>query len=94
MSGGRNLVINPKLTGGLQYVPSKQRVFKKTCVRLGLDSDIDLRYVDDRQMGQFYYVGDHDVGSVPGLAEQGPDVLDATRFDDFKANLKGFSGEI
>ncbi len=23
LSGGRNLVINPKLTGGLQYVPSK-----------------------------------------------------------------------
>ncbi len=94
LSGGRNLVINPKLTGGLQYVPSAQRVLKKTCVRFQLSGEIDLRYVDDRQMGQFYYVGDHDVESVPGLAEQGPDVLDGTSFDDFKANLKGFSGEI
>jgi formamidopyrimidine-DNA glycosylase len=94
LTGGRTVVINPKLTGGLQYVPSKQRVFKKTCVRLELDSDTDLRYVDDRQMGQFYYVGDADVDAVPGLAEQGPDVLDETSFDDFKSNLKGFSGEI
>ena len=94
LSGGRAVVINPKLTGGLQYLPSKQRVFKKTCVRFQLSGEIDLRYVDDRQMGQFYYVDDADVDAVPGLTEQGPDVLDGTSFDDFKANLKGFSGEI
>ena len=94
LSGGRNLVINPKLTGGLQYVPSKQRVFKTTGVRFQLSGEIDLRYVDDRQMGQFYYVGGDDVESVPGLAEPGPDVLDGTTFADFKANLKGFSGDI
>lgn len=94
LSGGYTLVINPKLTGGIQFVAAKQRVLKKTCVRFSLSDGNDLRYVDDRQMGQFYYVPDDLVEKVPGLAEQGPDVLDDFSFDDFKANLKGFSGEI
>ncbi len=94
LSDNHSLVINPKLTGGIQYVPQKQRVYKRTCVRLSLSGGDDFRYVDDRQMGQFYYVPDDLVETVPGLAEQGPDVLDDFTFDDFKANLKGFSGEI
>ncbi len=94
LSGEHTLVINPKLTGGLQYVPHGRRVFKRTCVRLSLSGGDDLRYIDDRQMGQFYYVPDDLVETVPGLAEQGPDVLDESGFDDFKAALKGFSGEI
>ena len=94
LSGDHALVINPKLTGGIQFVPSKQRVYKRTCVRLTLSNGDDLRYVDDRQMGQFYYTPNDLVETVPGLAEQGPDVLDEFSFDDFKANLKGFSGEI
>ena len=94
LTGDRTLVINPKLTGGIQYVPQKQRVYKRTCVRVTLSNGDDLRYVDDRQMGQFYYVPDDLVETVPGLADQGPDVLDDFTFDDFKANLKGFSGEI
>ena len=94
LSGGYAIVINPKLTGGLQYVAAKQRALKKTCVRIALSDGNDLRYVDDRQMGQFYYVPAEQVAAVPGLAEQGPDVLDDFSFEDFKANLKGFSGEI
>ena len=94
LSGDRALVINPKLTGGIQYVPHEQRVYKRTCVRFSLSGGNDLRYVDDRQMGQFYYVTADLVATVPGFAEQGPDVLDDFSFDDFKANLKGFSGEI
>ncbi len=94
LTGDHSLVINPKLTGGLQFVPAKQRVLKKTCVRFTLSDGNDLRYTDDRQMGQFYYVPDAEIEAVPGLADQGPDVLDDLAFDDFKASLKGFSGEI
>ena len=94
LTGGYTLVINPKLTGGIQYVPQKQHVLKRTCVKLSLSGGDDLRYIDDRQMGQFYYVPDDLVETVPGLTDQGPDVLDDFSFDDFKANLKGFSGEI
>ena len=94
LSGERHVVINPKLTGGLQHCPSKARVQKRTCVRLKLDSGADLRYTDDRQMGQFYYVGSDQIDQVPGLSEQGPDVLDEFSFDEFTERLKGFHGEI
>ena len=94
LSGGRHIVINPKLTGGLQHCPSRARVQKRTCVRIRLEGDVDLRYTDGRQMGQFYYVPDDRVDEVPGLAEQGPDVLDDFTFDEFTDRLKGFHGEI
>ena len=45
-------------------------------------------------MGQFYYVPDDRVDEVPGLAEQGPDVLDDFTFEEFTDRLKGFHGEI
>ena len=94
LSGGRQIVINPKLTGGLQHCPTKTRVQKRTCVRMKLEGGIDLRYTDNRQMGQFYYVRNGQVEQVPGLAEQGPDVLDDFSFDEFTQNLKRFHGEI
>ncbi len=94
LSGERHIVINPKLTGGLQLCPTKARVQKRTCVRLKLDGGVDLRYTDDRQMGQFYYVGSRHTEDVPGLAEQGPDVLDEFSFEEFARNLKRFHGEI
>ena len=94
LSGGRFVVINPKLTGALQYCASNNRVQKRTCVRFRLDGDIDLRYADDRQMGQFYYVDEDQVEQVPGLSEQGPDVLERIDFDDFRSRLKSFHGEI
>lgn len=94
LSGERNIVINPKLTGGLQHCASKARVQKRVCVRMRLDGGFDLRYVDDRQMGQFYYVPSERVGETPGLAEQGPDALDEFSLDEFRERLKGFHGEI
>ncbi len=94
LSGERQVVINPKLTGGLQYVPSRTRVQKRTCVRFRVEGDVDLRYTDDRQMGQFYYVPQDDLGKVPGLMEQGPDVLDEFSFEEFEERLKRFHGEI
>ena len=94
LSGERHIVVNPKLTGGLQHCPSKTRVQKRTCVRMKLDGGADLRYTDDRQMGQFYYVGSGQVEDVPGLAEQGPDALDEFSFEEFTERLKRFHGEI
>ena len=94
LSSERNIVINPKLTGGLQYCVSGTRVQKRVCVRLRLDNGFDLRYADDRQMGQFYYVQRDRIEETPGLAEQGPDALDEFSFEEFRERLKGFHGEI
>ena len=94
LSGDRAIVINPKLTGGLQYCPPKQRVLKRTCILLNLSGGTHLRYTDDRQMGVFYYVASGQLKDVPGLNEQGPDVLDDISLEEFKSRLKGFHGEI
>ena len=45
-------------------------------------------------MGMFYYVSNHQLNEVPGLDDQGPDVLDDIDLEDFKSRLKGFHGEI
>ena len=94
LSGERNIVINPKLTGRLRHCASGTRVQKRVCVRMRLDDGFDLRYADDRQMGQFYYVGDGQVEQTPGLSDQGPDALDEFSFEEFRDRLKGFHGEI
>ena len=94
LSGGRRVVVNPKLTGGLQFCPSSRRTQKRTCVRFSLSGGCDLRYADERMMGQFYYVRSDAVREVPGFADQGPDVLDDFTFDEFRERLKRFSGEI
>ena len=94
LSGGRRAVVNPKLAGGFQHCPTKLRVQKRTCVRFVLESGVDLRYVDERMMGQFYYVAADGLDGIPGLADQGPDALDDFGFDEFHERLKRFNGEI
>ena len=94
ISGGRLLSINPMLTGALQYCAPKRRVYKSTCLTLALSNGSELRYIDDKQMGMVYYVAEEQMGEIPRLHEQGPDVLDDYTFEDFKQRLKGFHGEI
>ena len=89
------MVINPMLTGAFQLCAPSEKVYKRTCIVLTLAGDLDLRYIDDRQMGRVYYVAPHQLDQVPGLEEQGPDVLDyAITFDEFKARLRPYRGEI
>ena len=94
LSGNRSAVVNPKLTGGLQFCPSARRLQKRTCVQFSLNGGDDLRYVDDRMMGQFYYAPSDALDEVPGFADQGPDVLDDFGFDEFRERIKRFNGEI
>ncbi len=94
LSGERSLVINPMLTGALQYCLSAERVQKKTCIVLGLAKEQDLRYLDDRQMGKVYYIGEGQEGDVPQYTELGPDVLSGVSPEEFGERLKKFHGEI
>ena len=98
-SGGRSLVINPMLTGALQHCQESERVQKKTCVVLGLAGGMELRYLDDRQMGKVYYINNGEDGDsqdelVPQYTSLGPDVFSGITFEDFQARLKKFNGEI
>ena len=94
LSDRRVLAINPMLTGALQLCPPEHRVFKRTCISLSLSTGQDLRYLDDRQMGRVYYISEDQLPDVPGLEEQGPDVLDAFSFEEFQQRLRPFHGEI
>ena len=94
LSGDRCLVINPMLTGRLQHCPSSERMAKRTSVAFGLPDEMDLRYVDDRQMGKVYYTAGGQLSQIPRLEEQGPDVLEDTPLEEFRVRLKHFYGEI
>ncbi len=97
-SGDRSLIINPMLTGALQYCPAAERTQKKTCVVMGLDDGIDLRYLDDRQMGKVYFIKDGpeggQQGEIPQYQDLGPDVLSGISLEEFQDRLKKFHGEI
>ena len=71
LSGGRLLSINPMLTGALQHCPPKQRVYKRTCLKLTLSNGKDLRYIDDKQMGMVYYVRAEQEPEIPRAGRTG-----------------------
>ena len=90
-----HLVINPMLTGVIKLCHPEERIAKRTCIVLGLGQDLELRYVDNRQMGLVYYVSGGQINQVPRLEEQGPDVLDdVISVSEFKDRLRPYSGEI
>ena len=103
-SGGRSLVINPMLTGALQHCDDSVRVLKKACVNLSLAGGMNLRYLDDRQMGKVYYInnggdndedrGDSQEELIPQYTGLGPDVLSGITLQEFETRLKTFNGEI
>ncbi|MSP78567.1 MAG: hypothetical protein EXR67_03295 [Dehalococcoidia bacterium] len=91
----RLLVINPMLSGGLQFCDPNSRVTKKTFLTLSLSNEYELRYFDDDQMGMVYYIEPDQLFDIPRLLDQGRDVLDMPMsLDAFTAALKPFRGEI
>ena len=95
ISGDRLLVINPMLTGGLQWSDPSDRVFKRTCFVLALSNGRELRYIDERQMGRVYYVSADQMEQIPQYAEMGADALDEPlTLSEFKERLRPFRGEI
>jgi formamidopyrimidine-DNA glycosylase len=85
------LALNPKLTGRLQLASAKDKRLAKTHVLFTLSEAGQLRYVDQKQMGQLYLT--RDLASVPDYAGLGPEPFDISA-EDFRARLKPFRGEI
>ena len=94
LSEDRWLVINPMLTGALQYCQASDRVQKSTRLAMELSEGPELRYLDERQMGKVYYLQEEQIPQVPRLMEQGPDVLAGISFEEFQSRLKPFRGEL
>ena len=94
LAGDRLLVVNPMLIGAFHYRAPSDRRFKRTCIILSFSNGRELRYVDDRQMGRVYYISEGQLGQVPQLDAQGPDVLEDIPFEEFQRRLARFHGEI
>ncbi len=85
------LVLNPKLTGRLQLVAPTEKRRPKTHIFFSLSGGAELRYVDQKTMGQLYLTDDlNQVPDYPGL---GPEPFDVS-LDEFRDRLKPYRGEI
>jgi formamidopyrimidine-DNA glycosylase len=85
------LALNPKLTGRLQLADPRGKRLPKTHVVWKLSSGLELRYVDQRTMGQLYLTDDLD--RVPDYAGLGPEPFDVS-LAEFRERLKPYRGEI
>ncbi|HZY43596.1 MAG TPA: DNA-formamidopyrimidine glycosylase family protein [Anaerolineae bacterium] len=86
-----HLVLNPKLTGRLQLTTPNQKRMPKTHIVFSLSGGDELRYVDQKTMGQVYLTDDlNQITDYPGL---GPEPFDMT-LDQFRERLKPYRGEI
>jgi len=85
------LVLNPKLTGRLQLAAAGEKRYAKTALVFALADGQELRYVDQKTMGQIYLTERLD--EVPGFAGMGPEALEIS-LAEFKERLRPFRGEI
>lgn len=85
------LALNPKLSGRLQLAAPDIKHYKKTAVTFSLSNETELRYNDDKTMGQLYLTDD--LTRVPDFADMGPEPFDLSR-EQFRERLKSYRGEI
>jgi formamidopyrimidine-DNA glycosylase len=86
------LAINPKLTGRLQLcLPTERRAGPLHVILIFSDPVEELRYLDQKRMGQLYLA--HSRSDVPGFDQLGPEPLEIS-LDDFRRQLKWATGEI
>ena len=88
------LVVNPKLTGRLQLCEPKAKKAGPVHAVLHLSGGWDLRYVDQKKMGQVFVTRQApELAPIADYAGMGPEALEISR-EEFKARLKPFRGEI
>ena len=85
------LALNFKLTGRLQLAQPKEKKLPKTHLIFSLSGGDQLRYVDQRTMGQLYLAAD--LSQVPDYATLGPEPFDVS-LEEFRERLKPYRGEI
>jgi formamidopyrimidine-DNA glycosylase len=85
------LAINPKLTGRLQLATPADKQLPKTHLIFSLSGGFELRYVDQKTMGQLYLTSD--LSQVPDYASLGPEPFDVS-LDQFRERLRPYRGEI
>lgn len=95
LSGERTLVVSPMLTGSLRYCSPSERMEASAVLLFDLEDGMQLRYLDQKRMGQVYYLPSNKLEDIARLENQGPDVIDEPlSLDEFHLGLKKFRGEI
>ena len=91
----RILAANPMLAGRFWIVGRSERVRARTGLRLRLDGDEDLRYVDREMLGKLYLVTPEGLAGIPGWTEMGPDADDPElTIDAFRQRIRRHPGEL
>lgn len=85
------LAVNPKLTGRLQLAGPSEKRAARTHFVIALDNGRELRYLDQKQMGQLYLTRDLEL--VPDYAGMGPEPMEVS-LPEFRDRLRTFRGEI
>jgi formamidopyrimidine-DNA glycosylase len=95
LDSGHQMVINPMLSGRLQYCHPREKRCAKTCMVLTLADGRELRYADERLMGKVYVVGREELGQIPQFAEMGPDTLSPELTEEtFAERLRRHNGQV
>jgi formamidopyrimidine-DNA glycosylase len=91
----RLLAANPMLAGRFWITASRERVRARMGLRLRLDGDEDLRYVDREMLGKLYLVAPGDMEEIPGWVEMGPDADDPVlTLEVFRQRIRRHPGEL
>jgi formamidopyrimidine-DNA glycosylase len=91
----RLLAANPMLAGRFWLVAPTDRVRARTGLRLRLDGELELRYVDREMLGKLYLVPHDGLDEVPGWTEMGPDADDPElTLDAFRQRIRRHPGEL
>jgi formamidopyrimidine-DNA glycosylase len=91
----RVLAANPMLAGRFWITGRRERVRARTGLRLLLEGDEDLRYVDREMLGKLYLAEPDGIDDIPGWSEMGPDADDpALTLDAFRQRIRRHPGEL
>jgi formamidopyrimidine-DNA glycosylase len=83
------LAINPMLAGRFQLASPTDTDDRALALALGFD-EVELRYLDDKQMGKAYLMPKGPLASIPGLSAGGIDLLSpAFTVDELTERLRG-----
>ncbi len=92
----RILAANPMLAGRFWLLDHHgARVRARTGLRLRLEDDTELRYVDREMLGKLYLVEPDGIDAIPGWVEMGPDADDPElTLERFRERIRRHPGEL
>lgn len=94
-SAERVLAANPMLAGRFWITGRGERVRARTGLRLRLEGDEELRYVDREMLGKLYLVAPDRLDAIPGWPEMGPDADDPElTLEVFRRRIRRHPGEL